>query len=273
MADTAVARPQGDCFRSERFQAFFAKLRACGRGTLMLDYDGTLAPFTPDRESARPYPQVPSLLDGIMKGGRTRVIIVSGRSAGSVALLLGTRRIPEIWGLHGLERINAVGTREMLPFSDSDLQVLAEADMLLSAAGLSEYLELKPGSVAVHWRGLPAPKKKNIKLEATKIMNSLAEESGLVVLDFAEGLELRVSSANKGDAVRKALGERTASPAVYIGDDITDEDAFRAINELKGLSILMLPIDRETSAQARFRTPTELFAFLQQWNECCGGMR
>ena len=239
----------------------------------MLDYDGTLAPFTPAREAARPYPQVPDLLDGIMKGGTTRVIIVSGRSAGSVALLLGTRRIPEVWGLHGLERINAAGIREILPLSESDLQALAEADMLLSAAGLREYLEFKAGSVAIHWRGLPPAKKKNVRLEATKIMNSLAVESGLVVLDFAEGLELRVSSANKGDAVRTALGERAASPAVYIGDDITDEDAFRAINELHGLSILMLPVDRETSAQARFHTPTELFAFLQRWSECCGGVR
>lgn len=271
MADSAVARPLG--VRFENFKSFFAQLGACGRGTLMLDYDGTLAPFTPDRNAARPYTQVPGLLDGIMKGGRTRVIIVSGRSAASVALLLGTRRIPEIWGLHGLERINAAGVREMLPFSESHLRVLAEADMLLSAAGLAEYLEFKPGSVAIHWRGLPAMKKRNIRLEATKIMRSIAVESGLVVLDFAEGLELRVSTANKGDAVRTALGGQAASPAVYVGDDITDEDAFRAINELQGLSILMLPTDRETSAQARLYTPTELFAFLQQWNDCCGGMR
>jgi trehalose 6-phosphate phosphatase len=273
MADTAVARPLGVRFRSERFQSFFAKLRACGRGTLMLDYDGTLAPFTPDRETARPYPEIPRLLDQIMKAGRTRVIIVSGRPAGSVALLLGTRRIPEIWGLHGLERINAAGIRELLPFSESDLQVLAEADMLLSSAGLREYLEFKAGSVAVHWRGLPAAKKKTIRLETKKIMDSLAAESGLEVLDFAEGLELRVSSTNKGDAVRKVLGERAASPAVYIGDDITDEDAFRAINELDGLSILMLPTDRDTDAQERFRTPLELFAFLGQWMECCGGVQ
>ena len=271
MADTAVARPMGDCFRSETFQAFFSKLRACGRGTLMLDYDGTLAPFTPDREDARPYPEIPRLLDGIMRGPRTRVVIISGRPAGSVALLLGTRRIPEIWGLHGLERINAAGIRELLPFSESDLQLLADADAQLTAAGLGEYLEFKPGSVAVHWRGLSAAKKKKIRVEAKKIMNSLADQSGLVVLDFAEGLELRVSSANKGDAVRTALGERTASPAVYIGDDITDEDAFRAVNDLKGLSILMLPFHRETCAQGRFRTPAELFAFMEQWMECCGG--
>jgi len=273
MADTAVARPMGECFRSEMLRAFFANLRACGRGTLMLDYDGTLAPFTPEREAARPYPEIPKLLDTIMKSPATRVMIISGRPAGSVALLLGTRRMPEIWGLHGLERINAAGIREMLPFSESDLQLLAAADVQLTAAGLGQYLELKPGSVAVHWRALSPEKKKKVAQEAKKIMNSLTDRSGLIVLDFAEGLELRVSSANKGDAVRKALGERAASPAVYIGDDITDEDAFRAINNLKGLSILTLPVERETCAQARFHTPTELFAFLRQWNECCGGMR
>ncbi len=110
--------------------------------------------ITPNRDSARPYTQVPGFLDEIMKAGRTRVIVVSGRSARGWQPSSRYAPHSEIRGLNGLERMNAAGLREMLLFSDSDLHVLAEADVLLSAAGLSEYLEIKAGSVAVHWRDL-----------------------------------------------------------------------------------------------------------------------
>jgi trehalose 6-phosphate phosphatase len=253
--------------------AFLSELRAAGAGNLLLDYDGTLAPFTADREKARPHPEIPGLLDRIMRIPSCRVLVISGRLATSVALLLGTRRMPEIWGLHGLERINAAGVREVLPFSEFDLRVLANADAQLTAAGLAQYLEFKPGSVAVHWRGLAALQKKKIRLQARRILDSLALQSQLLVLDFAEGIELRVSSANKGDAVRSALGERTAFPTVYIGDDLTDEDAFRVVSELNGLSILMRRERRQSCARAWFQTPAQLFAFLRHWIEACEGGR
>ena len=47
---------------------------------LLLDYDGTLAPFHPDRFQARPYPQVAELLQAIIDAGRTRLVIISGRA-------------------------------------------------------------------------------------------------------------------------------------------------------------------------------------------------
>jgi trehalose 6-phosphate phosphatase len=259
--------------RKDCVAAFLSELRQAGGGNLLLDYDGTLAPFTAAREDARPYPQIPALLDRIMRFSSCRVLIISGRPAASVALLLGTRRMPEIWGLHGLERINAAGVREILPFSEFDLRVLADADAQLTAAGLAQQLEFKPGSVAVHWRDIVAPQKKKVRLQARRILESLAAQSQLVVLDFAEGVELRVSSTNKGDAVRSALGERIASPTVYVGDDLTDEDAFLAVNELNGLSVLMRREPRETRARAWFRSPQELFVFLQQWIEACEGGR
>jgi trehalose 6-phosphate phosphatase len=271
MPKIALARAAGEDAHAGVITAFLAELRAAGAGNLLLDYDGTLAPFTSEREQARPYPEIPNLLDQIMRTKPTRLLIISGRPAGSVALLLGTKRIPEIWGSHGVERINAAGVHERLPLSNRDIRALAAADLQLAAAGLEEFLEFKPGSVAVHWRGCSSLTKRKIEDKARRIMDSLAAESHLAVLDFAEGVELKVSSANKGNAVRTALGGRTASPTAYVGDDFTDEDAFRVVNECNGLSILMRREHRETSARAWFRAPSELVAFLQQWIEACGG--
>jgi trehalose 6-phosphate phosphatase len=271
MPKIALAPATGEDAHTVVITAFLAELRAAGGGNLILDYDGTLAPFTSQRGQARPYPDIPKLLDEIMRIKSTRLLIISGRTASSVALLLGTRRMPEIWGSHGMERINAAGVHETLPLSNFDARVLADADLQLTAAGLGEFLEFKPGSVAVHWRDCSSLAKSNIDRKARKIMDSLAAESQLAVLDFSEGIELKVSGANKGDAVRTALGGRAASPTVYVGDDFTDEDAFLVVNEFNGLSILMRREHRETSARAWFRAPSDLIAFLRQWIDSCGG--
>ncbi|MGH9571319.1 MAG: hypothetical protein ACRD4F_16865, partial [Candidatus Angelobacter sp.] len=58
--------------------------------------------------------------------------------------------------------------------------------------------------------------------------------------------------------------------AAYLGDDLTDEDAFQAING-RGLSVLVRPAWRSTTAQAWLRPPGELIQFLNDWIHACGG--
>src|SRR6185437_15422137 len=66
--------------RDDVCTAFFERLRQASSRVLLLDYDGTLAPFTPDREHAFPYPGIPELISRIVRAG-TRVVLVSGRAA------------------------------------------------------------------------------------------------------------------------------------------------------------------------------------------------
>src|SRR5216684_3889853 len=58
--------------------SFFQRVRRASSRALLLDYDGTLAPFTPDRTRAFPYREIPELVSQIMRQG-TRVILISGR--------------------------------------------------------------------------------------------------------------------------------------------------------------------------------------------------
>jgi trehalose 6-phosphate phosphatase len=85
--------------------AFFAGLEQAPGALLMLDYDGTLAPFRVDPAQARPYPGVTESLDVIIQEGSTRVVVVTGRRAAEIAPLLGTRVTTEVWGSHGWERL------------------------------------------------------------------------------------------------------------------------------------------------------------------------
>jgi trehalose-6-phosphatase len=98
----------------------------------------------------------------------------------------------------------------------------------------------------------------------------LASDYRLALLAFDGGLELRAPGKNKGDAVNAILAETGPGvPAAYLGDDQTDEDAFRAIKG-KGLAILVRPELRPTLADVWLRPPDELGRFLRDWLLACG---
>ena len=256
-------------------ERFFAKLDGCDCGTLVLDYDGTLAPFAKDRLGAFPYPGVSQALFRIMKTGLTRVVIVSGRPAPELIPLLGIYPPPEVWGLHGLERVLPDGHCSTSPIADSDLQILAEASAWLAYQGLRHLAEFKTGSIAVHWRGLSPRDAADIAEQVRKGWERLAANSRMTLLDFDGGIEIRLSGLNKGHAVLTILEELDPGiPLAYLGDDRTDEDAFAALQESpQALTVLVRPEWRETKAQTWIKPPQELLEFLNCWQNCCGGAR
>ena len=92
---------------------------------------------------------------------------------------------------------------------------------------------------------------------------------GLRLLKFESGLELR-AGRDKGGAVREIVRESGGDmPVTYLGDDLTDEAAFVAVNEAKGphLSVLMRREKRKTEADVWLRPPEELRIFLKRWIE------
>ena len=85
--------------------AFVERIETAPQRVLMLDYDGTLAPFHVDPAQAVPYPDVAAALEDIVQAGGTRVVLVSGRPAEDLPPLLPLTQRPEIWGAHGWERL------------------------------------------------------------------------------------------------------------------------------------------------------------------------
>ena len=238
---------------------------------LLLDYDGTLAPFRKDREKAFPYAGVVQTLQAIVYHGRTRVVIISGREASEVVRLLGIQPRPEVWGLHGAQRLNADSGSQTLPVDERDAEALVAARLWLDDQHLQHTAEVKAGSIAVHWRGLEDRQAEEIRGRVLKGWMLIAERSNLSLLEFDGGIELRATAFDKGDAVRALLDEMpVGTPVAYLGDDSTDEPAFRAVESL-GLSVLVRPRWRHTAAKVWLRPPAELLGFLQQWLAACRG--
>jgi trehalose-phosphatase len=251
-----------------QIREFIRTVAQSSQSALLLDYDGTLAPFSVDRQCAVPYPGIIHVLQEIVDTGRTRLVIVTGRDAHDIDPLLDIRPFPEVWGSHGLQRLRPDGTVEMPELDPKALQALEDAERWLSYQGLHHMAEPKPGSVAVHWRALD--ENSAIQLRGRILLGwfPIAERGSLTVLEFDGGLELRVPDKDKSDAVRTILQEiGPGVPAAYLGDDVTDELAFRAMQ--RGLTVLVRGEPRKTAARAWLRPPEELLQFLGQWRDAC----
>jgi trehalose-6-phosphatase len=174
--------------------------------------------------------------------------MVSGRDAIELIPLLAVEPHPEVWGLHGLQRVKTDGSIEVSPLDEPTLKALAVADDWLVTQQLQHAADIHR-RVMLGWTGI-------------------AKQSGLDLLHFDGGVEIRSKKANKGTAVRILLSEMDPdAPAAYLGDDTTDEDAFQAINGL-GLSILVRPVWRPTAAQLWLRPPGEVLDLLTRWLVC-----
>jgi len=254
-----------------RQTTFFVCLSQARKSTLLLDYDGTLAPLRPERNCAFPYAPVPQLLEGIASAGCTRIVLISGRPAREIPPLLGLKKHPEIWGSHGMERLLPNGEYKAVKLDARLSAAFATASAGLEREGLGSRMEWKPGSLAIHWRGLPQPEVGEIWTTALRILQPVAFSNGLLLSNFDGGVEMRVKNPNKGDAVQAILkGNGSHVPVAYLGDDTTDEDAFACVNPL-GLTALVRDVYRPTTAQIWLRPPEELLAFLSQWLQACGG--
>jgi trehalose-phosphatase len=250
---------------------FLRQIKAVQESVLLLDYDGTLAPFHVDRTQAYPYPGVVSLLDRIMQRSKTRVIIISGRPIVELRSLLTPMRDLEMWGLHGLEHQLSDGSYSRVQISEENAASLMQAEEWVVAAGLLPSAEIKLGGIAIHWRGMPPAEARSVQALTWDGWTPLAERSGLKLLQFEAGLELRVSHPDKGDAVRSLLANLdTRAPVAYLGDDLTDEDAFQVLRG-RGLTVLVRADYRETKAEAWLRPPQELIDFLERWQSKVSG--
>jgi trehalose 6-phosphate phosphatase len=248
---------------------FMAEVSRSQSRALLLDYDGTLAPFTPDRHRAVPYPEIPVLIERIRKTTNTRLVIVTGRRAPEVSKLLGLKKV-EIWGCHGLSRLRPDGTYDLPILDDDAVGKIAKANELLRQAGLFDLLEFKPAATAIHWRGMEGEANK-LARKVEKVWSKLHGHQGLELLKFDGGMEIRVAGTNKGNAVRTILGEKGGNSAIaYLGDDHTDENAFEALRG-RGLSVLVRAEYRPTLADVWIQPPEGVMSFLADWARACGG--
>lgn len=234
---------------------------------VLLDFDGTLAEIVPDPAAAAPVPGVISALADL--AAHCPVAIISGRELSDLRARVP---VPGIWyaGCHGYELLGPDGVAQEHEAVAGAVRALSEAAAALSAEfadvpGIR--VEHKRFAVAVHYREVPADRVDHV-VSATR---ELAARTGLRAGGGRKVVELRPDMDwDKGDALRWVLDRLTVSvQPVYIGDDLTDEDAFDAV-ATDGLSIVVRHTeggDRRTAARYSLADPVRVREFLLRLGE------
>ncbi len=186
------------------------------------DYDGTLAPIVDVPGEARPRRESVAALRALAALPDTSVAVISGRSLHDLAAL---SRLPEeihLVGSHGTEF--DVGFASALPPDALKLRDRVTEDMHAIAAPRQGVLvEHKPAGVALHYR---QASEEDGNSALTAVREGPAQLPGVHAREGKQVIELAVVQADKGfalDAIRHQVG---ATAAVFVGDDVTDEDAF-----------------------------------------------
>lgn len=233
------------------------------RKILILDYDGTLAPFSSDPAKALPYEGIRELLLKIREAGG-EIVFVTGRETEEISVLFGGSPPFEIWGCHGAVHLKPNGERQAPNLMQPQRIALARAEEILMHIGFGR-VERKTTSVALHWRDCPNQAVDLFREKAIQALEPFVP-AGFCLLDFNGGIELRVEGFDKGFAIREILrnADKQDFP-VFLGDDVTDEDGFAEMNRQGGVSVLVSPGFRETSARFLLVPPEGILIFLENW--------
>jgi trehalose-phosphatase len=251
--------------------SFFTNLEKSQKPILLLDYDGTLAPFKVKRDEAVPYPGIREILNRILNADHTHVVVISGRRVSDVTDLLKLDIQPEIWGSHGNERLFSDGSYKLAELSVKESEGLERGIKWAKEQGLDANLEEKPAGLAFHWRGMDQSRAEEIEKKVLDTWIPLQKDFNLKLLNFDGGIEIKVAGRDKGNAVRSVLREFSETDTIaYLGDDLTDEDAFKVLQG-KGLCVLVRKELRETLADLWIEPPDELLHFLQRWHKVRSG--
>ena len=200
---------------------------------LCLDFDGTLAPIVDDPNQARPLPGTVELL-AQLAARFAAVALLSGRPADYLAQHAAAPGVRYL-GLYGLQEI-----RDGQLWVDPRLKaarpaVLAAQQDLRDCAAVRDsgaYLEDKQYAVAIHTRRVANPDRWAAPID--RAARQIAERHGLEVILGKQVWELRPAvHSDKGDAIRRVIGDSKARGVVVAGDDLGDLSAFAAAFELK----------------------------------------
>ncbi|MBL7157793.1 MAG: trehalose-phosphatase [Candidatus Omnitrophica bacterium] len=242
-----------------------ARIKGAKRVIFFLDYDGTLVPIKKRPSLAKIHKNTKNLLKKLANTPPAKIFIISGRSLQDVKKLVGIKSLYYI-GNHGIElegpRLKYLNksANALKTFMQKSCQMLKKRVHLRGVV-----LEDKTYTLSLHYRLVDPGKVKDLKKVFFETLKHAKSEKKIKVTEGKKVLEVRPNiNWDKGkilNQVLRGMGEK-GTLAICIGDDKTDEDAFRALGK-KGISIVVSRKARKTLAQYRLNSPKEVFNLLK----------
>ncbi len=254
------ARPINDQIRS-----VIKRVARVPRLLVACDYDGTLAPIVDVPTRAVPLTESVAAVRSLASLPDTTVAVISGRALRDLAALSRLPSEVHLVGSHGSEFdvdfVDALDPehRELRDQLQETLTILVRHE-----PGIR--LELKPASIAVHTRGADRDVAARV---VAAVEDGPASWPRIQVTRGKEVIELSVIETNKGAAINALRGQFAAAAVMYLGDDVTDENAFRVLHA-QDIGIKVGP--GETVAPLRVADPVEaarvlglLYEYRSKW--------
>lgn len=198
--------------------------------TVALDFDGVLAPLVDRPGDARGDDRSLRAIRDLVALSGTTVVLVSGRSLDSLRAVSGSPDKVLLVGSHGAEYDLGEGNAG-ISLTAEEKRTLTELGRAISDVverHPNARLEDKPAGCALHTRGLAPDAAKAAQRDASRTVGQrvpgVTHRAGKDVLEFS------VVAATKGDAMQRLRLHTSATAMLYAGDDVTDEDAFAALD-------------------------------------------
>lgn len=228
---------------------------------LFLDIDGTLLEIAATPSAVRVDPALRALVARMHAATGGALALISGRRIADIDALFPGLRLA-VAGQHGIERRDAAGGLHCHAVPQQELELLRSELAVLAHARRGVLFEDKGATLALHFRAAPQAE---VGLRAA--LGALLEPFGgdFRIQPGKMVLEVKPAGKDKGTAVEEFLGEPPFAGRVpaFIGDDVTDEYGFRAVNAAGGCSIKV----GEGASAARWRlTGVEA---VRRWLERC----
>lgn len=204
------------------------------RDALFLDIDGTLAPLAPRPQDVGPTPRRTALIKALSERLDHRLAVVTGRQIADADRILDSA-CAVVAGVHGLtircpdETISAAADAPAIQAALIEARAFA-----VDRPGV--IVEDKGQGLTLHYRQAPER-----AVETVAFGRGLAASSGLRGQPGDMVYEIRQDGADKGTAVRwlMSLAPFAGFRPIFVGDDLTDEDGFRAVQALGGYAVLV----------------------------------
>jgi trehalose 6-phosphate phosphatase len=226
---------------------------------VFLDVDGTLLEIAPAPEAVVVPGDLPSRLRALERGLGGALALVSGRPIAQIDDLFAPERFTAA-GVHGAE-IRRDEALRLLGDDPAGLDPARRAFAEFAAAHDGTRWEDKRFAVTLHFRQRP-----DVGAAAEALAGALASQLGDMVHVLAGKMvvEIRFRAATKATAVASLLAEPpfAGRRPVYIGDDVTDEDAFAEVNGRGGISVVVGPAMPASCAHVRVATVSDVHAWL-----------
>ena len=215
-----------------RCEAAITRLASTERLLVALDFDGTLAPLVDRPEDARATDRSRAAIERLAAADDTRVAIVSGRALESLGEVASPPDGTLLSGSHGVElQLDPAGVT--IDLRDSEL---AKLERLSShrrggRGGCRRRVDRAQarGPRPAHARGSARPPARRCSTSARDKVE--AELLGITVRTGKAVLEFAVRSSDKGESLTRLRQHVGATATIYVGDDVTDEDAFAALDD------------------------------------------